>query len=503
MRMVLAIAALLIATFSTQASVTTSPTPASSSTEQVDFTRKAIRRAYDHVQGNNIPDAIVALNDAIQSDGFEYLPGNTRYAVLVLAAHANTENGDHAAAHAQWVRASELTQANRNTWHSRLAAAFRNRDYPDSAHCVTTIARRWPKTLNKIRDQGIYRIETELGKDAAQADARQALLESLFNANWSDIDGVANRFWRDLAQILLAKDDVQQADAVAARIRSARIAITMRIDKSFDRITQGNPDRYDINRLAADELAAARVAVESTPGQLRLWVRLQQLLLDTLQHEQALAIADDIIAKAKDGDGKSIYEDFDDYYIWVLNQRAEALARLGRWDEVIEQLSRATRRPENGGMNVSQILNLGWYYAFLEQPAKALDTVSELGEMSPYGRMQLEMVRLMAALQQKDEAAVATHLTYMREHRADAINTWQNALLFSGDLDAAGDLLVERLNSEQWRGDALASMQGYADVPRTPMEAVRLRRWRELLAQPKVIQALSEVGRIENFDLAG
>lgn len=503
MRMVLAIAALLIATFSTQASVTTSPTPAPSSSEQVDFTRKAIRRAYDHVQNNNIPDTIAALDNAIQSEGFKHLPEKTRYAVLVFAAEAYGENGDHAAKHALWVRASEFTQANSNTWHRRLAAAFQVMDYQDSAHCVTTIARRWPKTLNKIRDQAIYRIDTELGKDTAQAESRRALLESLFNANWSDIDGVANEFWRDLAQILLAKDDVQQADSVAARIRSARIAITIRIDKSFDRITQGNPDRYDINRLAADELAAARVAVESAPGQLRLWVRLQRLLLDTLQHDQALAIADDIVAKAKDGAGKSIYEDFDEYYIWVLNQRADTLSRLGRWDEAVEQLSRAARRPEDGGMNVSQILNLGLYYVHLEQPMKALDTVSELGEMSPYGRMQLEMVRFMAALQQKDEAAVATRLAYMREHRTDAIGTWEDALLFSGDLDAAGDLLVERLRSDQWRSSALASMQGYADVPRTPVDAERLRRWREVLAQPNVIQALSEVGRIENFDLAG
>lgn len=276
----------------------------------------------------------------------------------------------------------------------------------------------------------------------------------------------------------------------------------MRIDKTYDQITQANLEHYDVDRLAAEQLAAARAAVENAPTRLQLTVRLQQLLLDTLQPDQALALADAVIAKAKDGEGATIYEDFDEYYIWVLNQRAEALAHLGRWEDVLKQLERAARRPENGGMNVSQILNLGGYYAYLEQPKKALETVSELGQMSPYGRMQLEMVRLMAALQQKDEAAITTHLTYMREHREDAIGTWERALLLRGELDAAGDLLVERLKSERWRVGALSAMQEYADVARTPLEAMEQSRWREVLMQPKVIEALAPVGRIEKFNLS-
>ncbi|MHA6204118.1 hypothetical protein ACXU4B_06840 [Dyella soli] len=152
-------------------------------------------------------------------------------------------------------------------------------------------------------------------------------------------------------------------------------------------------------------------------------------------------------------------------------------------------------------MNVSQIINLGSFYAGLHRPGEALAMVSELGPMSPFGRMQLEIVKLEIALQQGDRAAVATHLAYMREHRADAIATWQSALLVAGDLDAAADLLVERLDHEEWRSAALDDMQQYADMRLTPVDAQCLQRWRAIIARPAVQQALAKVGRVEHFNL--
>ena len=90
----------------------------------------------------------------------------------------------------------------------------------------------------------------------------------------------------------------------------------------------------------------------------------------------------------------------------------------------------------------------------------------------------------------------------MREHRGEAISTWQNALLMTGDLDAAADLLVERLRSEQWRGGALEDIQDYAGTEMTPMGAQRQARLKSVLARPEVLRALDKVGRIERFNLA-
>jgi len=114
--------------------------------------------------------------------------------------------------------------------------------------------------------------------------------------------------------------------------------------------------------------------------------------------------------------------------------------------------------------------------------------------------MQLGLVKLQVALQRKD-AAAARELEYMRVHREDAMGTWQLALLVRNDLDAAGDLVVERLRHPAWRTQALTDMHHYAEVRMTPGEAERQARWVQVLSQPRVQAAWRKVGRIERFNL--
>lgn len=502
MRSALVLAALLTATSSIQASITTTPLSATTPEELVDSTRAAIQLGYQYARRNDLSSAAAAFGSAIQSSGFARLPEEERYQTLLLAGQIAEDTGKHQAAHVLLVQASESSKADSLAWHSRLAAAFYLQDYRDSAECVTAIARRWPDTLGQINDQAIYAIEGSLDADQAQTGQQQRLLQALFDAKWTDDDGEPSQFWRDLTRLLLKKGDMDGATMVAGRIRSARVALSMRVDKRFDPITQANPSAYDVDRLVAAEIAAARAQTRVDPGELRPWVLLQGLLLDTLQYDEALAIADDIIARVRNGQGTSIYSDFNDEYPWLLDRRANTLEGLGRWDEAVRQRELAARRPEGGVMNVSQVINLGALYANLQRSEDALDAVSEVGPMSAFGRMQLESVRLQATLQQGDETAAARHMAYLREHRTDAIAAWGDALLLQGDLDAAADVLVERLRSDRWLTDALVEMQQYADVRRAPADAERLERWRAMLAKPKVLAALDKVGRIERFNLA-
>ncbi|MGA8277665.1 MAG: hypothetical protein WB784_05680 [Rhodanobacteraceae bacterium] len=214
------------------------------------------------------------------------------------------------------------------------------------------------------------------------------------------------------------------------------------------------------------------------------------------------ALSDSVIAPADNGNGANAFKDFNEYYVWILDNRSRALQGLGRWDDAVTQLRKASRRPENGAINVSQALNLGALYADLDRPDEALAAVSDLGTVSPYGRMQLEQVRLMASIKREDELAVDTHLAFMREHRADAIGTYQRALLAANRMDAAATFLIELLRSEVWRGRALTAMQEYAGVPMAPSTMVTNARWHAVIARPGVQSELTKVGRIEQINLA-
>lgn len=501
MRFALALIGLLAAVTTVQASTAPNFTPLPPSAAQAETTQEKIRRGAALLDANEPSAAAAAFNSAIQSPDFATIPEDQRYLTLLAAGQIAEQAGEHKAAYPLLFRASEYNKAESSAWHARLAAAFSLKDFLDSARCIATIARRWPDTLDQINDRAIYRIEAYLGVGTEQVRVERDMLESLFDAKWKDSDGEPSTLWRDLARLLLDQGKIRKADAVAERIQSARVALSMRVDKRFDPITRRSIANYDIDRLVARELEEARVKALATPNMLRPQVLLQALLLDNLQYEQALSLGDDIIAKSKDGAGASLYTDFDDQYIWILDQRERALARLGRWDEAVRQLEQAARHPEQGVMNVSQIINLGTLYACLGKATEALDTVSDLGPPSPYGRMQQEMVGLIVATQKNDKAAIAVHLQFMREHRADAVSTWEDALLLSGELDAAADLLIERLKNTTWRSDALSDVQNYADVTDTPVDSEQLKRLRSIVSQPKVQNELAKVGRIEHVNL--
>lgn len=495
---------LLVASLSFQAAAknTASPSPSPQLAEEEETVRQAIRRAYYLIQANDLPGAAAIIDEATRSPAFANSPAEQRYAATFLAGAIASDRGETEAAHRWFVLASEFKQADSEDWHRRLRAAYELKDYDDSARCVTQIAKRWPKTLVEIRAQAIFQIGLRLNEERKD-DAYRSMLESLFDAGWTGNDADPDSLWADLARLLLARDDVRKAKQAASQVHLPLEVVGLRADRRFDRVTRKDSEAFEITRAIDFTVKAAEAEVRASPGRLQPLMRLQSRLLQSAQFERAISIADDVIAKAAGGGGAKVYEDFDEYYAWILDQRAEALARLGRWDEALKQREKAARRPEAGQMNVSQVINLGELYNTLGRPQDALDTITEVGAMSPYGRMQLEMIRLDASLQRNDAQAVVNHLAFMREHRTDAVATWQTALIITDDLQGAANLLLERLKREDWRNQALVDIQDYMELPATPILSKRRAQWKALLARPEVRSAIESVGRVERYEIPG
>ena len=229
--------------------------------------------------------------------------------------------------------------------------------------------------------------------------------------------------------------------------------------------------------------------------------RLQDRLIEKGQNAEVLVISEAAVAHAERGDGEKTFTDFGDSYNWVLNQRSLALAHEGHWDDAVREMTRAARRPEGGGVNVSQSINLAGLYTDLNEPDKAAAAIVEPGEMSPMGSMQLHYVRLQIAMEKNDTRSIAKHMAYLRTHRTDDIATWQRALLRHDDLDAAAALLIQRLNASDWRSDALVQMQHYVRSEQTPTMKIMDQRWNIVTSRPDVQAALAKVGRVEQFSI--
>jgi tetratricopeptide (TPR) repeat protein len=496
-------AALLWASVTVHASITAHADTPKDRQAEISAAQESIDQGVAYIRDDNPEAAGTAFNTALNSPAFGELPLKAQHEALLLSGSLAYDNKDYTTALARLRRATAIQSPDieepldRQAWNTRLNAAYLSDDYRDSAQCITHIAQSWPTDAVNMTTTSIYTIDAKImGTDP---ELERGYLQALFDVKWGDKYAGANALWRDLSLLWLRQGNRQQAMLVARRITSARVAISMLVDKRFDPITQTKI--FDVNQIIANELANARASVAASPDKLEPIITLQLVLLDTHHYAEAISIADGVIAKVGDGTGASHYTDFDDNYVWVLDSRAQALESLGHWDEAVAQWLHAARRPEKGGMNVSQVLNLAMLYASIQRPKDALDMVSDLGEMSPYGRMILEEVKVKVAVDQNDPAAITTHLDYMRAHRSDAISSLQAALIVTGKTDEATDLLVERLSNEKWRSDALAEVQDYLGTVDTPLGTIESERWKKIVADPKVRAAVAKVGRIEHFDL--
>lgn len=474
-----------------------SEAPPASPVEQA---TQLVHDAFDALGHANLATGQAKLDLALDSKGFSQLPAELRYRVLLVASMIAEENGQSSKAHDLSVRATTFDEADDAAWKVRLNSAFATSKYGDAAQSVTVMAQRWPGKLGDIYPAAISQLHRELAL-AHQADADRNMLDALFNVDWQD-DGVEpSGMWKDLALLHVEHHDTVRASAVALRIDSAQTALSMRVDQRFDAITAGHPQAFDVDRLMAAEIAAAEARVKAQPNRLARITELQELLLLTRQYTRVMAISDAAVTHAGHGDGAATYTDFNDRYNWVLDNRSRALAGEGRWDEALRVETLAARRPEHGAMNVSQLINLANLHADLQHADEAAGVIVELGPMSPFGRMQLEMVKLKIALTRKDEAATTAAMTYLRAHRADAIATWQEALLLHGDLDDAAALLIKRLEDPATRNDALVAMQHYANENLAPMQNLIHERLVAIAARDDVQAAMRKVGRVERFSI--
>jgi len=461
--------------------------------------RRSIYEGLAHVRDGDDASASAAFDSAIHSSGFERIEDPLQYLALRNAGQLALKQGHPEAAHPLLVRATAFGEATADAWYARADAAFQSGNNRDVARCVTAVAKRWPDGM-AWNDDGVFAIHHRLKQDPAGREDLQSMLQALFDAHWQTGEGEPSPLWETLSLQLIEQADLAKASEVASRIASARIAMSLRVDKRFDPITRGRPP-IDITRIAEKEIRADRKAALASEDRLQPWVVLLRALDALGQFDETVKIADGIMARSADGAGASLYRDFDDQYPWLLDERARALTGLGRWDDAVLQFTRAMRRPENGGMNVSQAINLGSLYADLQRPREALDAVAEAGEMSPYGRMQLEMVRYKATRLLGDASATDAHFAYLRDHHDDAIATWQEVLLLTGQRDQAAGVFIDRLNDTARRASALAEVQEYADIPQTPNDARIATERKALLDRPDVRAALERVGRVERFAL--
>lgn len=478
--------------------------PASPDAEALEAEKQLAREADTAIEHKELAIAGQKLQAAIDAPIFAKLPSDRRHALLGLAGAVAAQSRRWPEAHAFYVRATDLIEANGDDWLGRATTAWPTNDRPDLVFSLARLARIAPSALALFRDQVIFRAIGELPKTPAQEETRFQLLDALFDVRWRPATAVEpSAEWRDLTLLLLERNQMERAVQVASRVTDPYVLVAMRVDNRFAHLVSQDPGHYDIDKAQAMELERSRAAVSEQPRSLAVLEHLLGSLIGSGRYREALDLADETITRA-DASRVPLYDDLADHLSWIRYLRTETVKRLGRWDQAVEEQDRARRIPEGGGINVSQSINLGDLYIVLDRPREALAAVAPIrdGDVSKYGQMQLESVRHEAAIQLEDQAAAARALAWLRDHDTDADGTYQSALIEAGDLDGAAKELIKRLLDPRRRSKALLELQEFAETPSTLRMRIRRKGVESVVSRSDVRAAIAATGKIEQFHIA-
>lgn len=166
----------------------------------------------------------------------------------------------------------------------------------------------------------------------------------------------------------------------------------------------------------------------------------------------------------------------------------------------------AAKRDEGGGSNVSQTINLGWFYLRIGDNARAIATVKTLDPetASGYGVMQAMNVRACAAQAMGDQATAAPAFAHMEQNWRDAPLAWVDAQACRGDADGAADTLLLILEDEKLADSGVGILHHYQINQRSTAYD---RRIGDVLtaayARPDVVAARDRVARAFTLPTTG
>lgn len=454
-------------------------------------------------------DAYRARLALIESPYFDSLPEEQRHERLLNTGFLGLDVEDFASAYRLLVRSSEMPQPRFGDWAGRMLAAYGLSHTDDAVRALHELLKGWSGQLSHLPAPIVRSLAASPAESEAQRTARFELRLALYQASFrGDYGESPDELWSRLARDLIERNRSAEALKVVATVNSPRSIMSMRIDRRFADLLRQAPARFDVKAAAERQIRDREEAVLRFPRKINAIVQLCGAYLDAGRYKDVLRVSRAVLARVDDPETFSAaYDDDETALNWLLDVYARAAIAMKRPDEAMRALEMAAEGLEHGNLNVSNVINLGSFYADLGDGHKAQRVLAQISEadsqrlMSAYGLMQWYGARQMAALAQGDAVQAGSALDYLRTHQADAIGTYQEGLVRAGLLDEAAHLLIARLRDPQRSLEALKEIQIYDSPPTLPGLVLLRSRWRTVVSRHDVQQAVAQVGRIERIPI--
>lgn len=442
------------------------------------------------INGDDFGTALVLAKAFAEHPDFSAQPVERRNAAIILLGLLYAGEGQDAAALPYLIEASERPGASADIWLTRITSHARTGDRTAAARALVRFLSLHPDEVPTLSSTFILQLE---GDSEVDAEARFELRLALRDAGWQD--RYDSWTWIRLIDDLIKRDRLDETAPLAERVSRSSGLVHLYAMRRYDalRAAAAMPE-LDITAVLDAELAAQRAEAEAPGAEFEARNAFASSLFDRGRFDEALAFTDATLAlpaPAPDSeDDRSL--------TWTMDGRARQLMELGRRDEAIAQMEIAAKRDEGAGVNVSQTINLGWFYLRAGQNGLAIEAVKSLEPetASPFGVMQAMHVRACAGAALGDERVAGLAFAHMEQNWRDAPLTWVEAQACRGDADGAADTLLLILADEELSERAVAALHTYRVEQRATDFDRRIANVLSLaFARPDVIAARDRIAR--------
>lgn len=449
----------------------------------------------------------VILNARIlrTNEGWPDIPTQFQGAILTYEGEALYRNQDYGGAREQLERALSLSVSEQRAaplyWLMWVEGAEEN--FPRVAAILLELHEINPDQINSLRYRFLNLVLLEL-ESAGEIHLYEQMLAVLLT-DYSLWEPVHFKDWWVTRNIerLLGRGEIQAAMAELDKVLFSSARIRIRTSSDFEALWLQPGFDEMTDPVAGEEatLERAMQRAESHPLSLSLVGQQVRSLTRLGRLEEATGLAENAIQQLEDGEP---FEDADARATWIMNELAIRLYAQNRREEANQWMERSTTLSESGNTNVSQVINYATMLMLQGEHEQALRTLEGVGRPSDYGEMWIQSVRACSGHQLGRTEVRDEALNRLEDGWGDNPPAYQRALLCLDEMDAAAELMLDRLAATPHRNEAITAMQNRPLLigrEVMPLADVIDARFTALKQRPDLQAAATEHGRIETIDL--
>lgn len=362
-----------------------------------------------------------------------------------------------------------------------------------------------PEKLNTLKDDAVswewYNLKFAKDPEATRFEFAKLLTQNGYTGNKGILR--KGRYAKEYADGLMRRHNVAESKKVLLEyprlydwigVNTQTLYATLHKEPGFTK-------QFSIETAFQADMDFWQKAMKEHPDSLDAIQTAAELHRIQGNYEMARKLAEEAIqnVEASKDPEHPPYMDIEGHLRWVINDLAYTYAALGEEDKALATMKKASELKENGGDNVSQIINLAHLQLQYGHDQDAIQTISHLekGPVSGFGMGFVHSIRTCAYQELGETEKARAELVETEKLNQENRSAWKLALLCMNDQDRTANAYINDLRNPVTQDSTLRALQKWQRPPHETAWTKKLyARRNQLLQRQDVQDTLHAAGRI-------